>query len=80
MFDRVIEEKAAINNRKIVRRLESTVLIVFEASNGSLLIEQFQMEYDQLPEKIFLTPSRISPHANVQKINRPPGGLFEDLM
>ena len=67
MLDRGMEEKAAINNRKIVRRLESTVLIVFEASNGSLLIEQFQMEYDQLPEKNFLTPSRISPMQKPKK-------------
>ena len=31
-------------------------LILFLAWKSSLLVEQFQIEYDQLPENIFKTP------------------------
>jgi len=50
---RVTKEKAATNQRKIVFPLENTLLLVIVVSKSSLLIGQFQIEYDKLPESFF---------------------------
>ena len=80
VFYIVTKEKAAINYRKTVYPIECILLLVFVASKSSLLVEQFQMEYDQLLEK-FLRPPRIIPpleYAPMQKSKKwvsPQGAL-----
>ena len=68
-----MKEKAASYQRKIVRPLEHTLLPAFVVSKSSLLVERFEMEYDQLPEKYFFNPPphQISPHAKIQEMNKP---------
>ena len=65
MLYRVTKEQADTNQGKIACNLENTLLSVFVASKGGLLIEQFQMECDQLPEKTFKPLLRINCHAKV---------------
>jgi len=44
------KEKAAII--WLTQILTLTLLLVVEASENSLLVDQFQMEYDRIPEKL----------------------------
>ena len=56
MLYRVRKEKGVICLIKNQMSLDDNLLLVIVASKGSLLVEQFQMEYNQLPEK-FLSPA-----------------------
>ena len=72
-----MKEKAAISQWKIACQLENTILFVFVASKSSLLVEQFQLEYNQLPERLLKPPLNKPPCKN-QKINKP-WGLIQGL-
>jgi len=58
------KEKAAII--WLTQILTLTLLLVVEASENSLLVDQSQMEYDRIPEKL-LSPPRISFRAKIKK-------------
>ena len=46
-------------------------MLVFLSSKSNLLVERFQMEYDQRTEKLLIPPARISPLAKIQKMTKP---------
>ena len=71
MLYRVRQEKAVVNERKIVCPLENAILLVLVASNRSSLVEEFQMEYDQqYDQKNILSPPSNKPPCKIQKINK----------
>ena len=67
MLYRVIKGKVDINLRKIECPLEHTLLLVFVALERSSLVDYFQMEYDQIPEKFLSTIPSNMPHATKSK-------------
>ena len=51
-------------------------MLVFVASKSTTLVEQFQMEYDQIPDKFLRPPSnkpspQISPHTKTKNKEAP---------
>ena len=59
----VTNENAAVNEQNIICILESNLLLTFVTLKSNLLVEEFQMEYHQLPDNV--NPLKHAPNAAV---------------